>query len=196
MGRLATARPIGLRQCERGNTENGALDRPGNGARIDHVFAGVAAAVDAGKHQVGRAILDHVARAHDDAVGRRALDRKAALADLAQPQRIVERERVRDAGLVELRRDHPDVVGQRTADLDADVEPLRMDAVIVGDEDTHGFGRRSPHDGGRTVLRARFHRFLSFVLRHCGRHPARSIVFKPPIELCSTSGTAIEPPCC
>ncbi len=67
----------------------------------------------------------------------RALDREAALADRAQPQRIVERERMRDAGLVELRRDHPDVVRQRAADLGADVEPLGMDAVVVGDQDAH-----------------------------------------------------------
>ena len=42
----------------------------------------------------------HVARAHDDAIGRRALDREVPLADLAQPQRIVERQRMRHAGLV------------------------------------------------------------------------------------------------
>ncbi len=46
---------------------------------------------------------------------------------------------MRDAGLVEFRRDHPDVVGQRAADLGADVEPVGMDAVVVGDQDAHAF---------------------------------------------------------
>ena len=55
--------------------------------------------------------------------------------DLAQPQRIVERERMRDAGLIVFRRDHPDVVGQLARDLLADVEPFRVDAVVVGDKD-------------------------------------------------------------
>ena len=137
MRRLVGARIVGLRQRDRRNAEDGALDRAGDGAGIDHVLAGVAAAVDAGEDEIGPALLEQVHRAHDHAVGRRALDRVAALADRAQPQRIVERERVRDAGLVELRRHHPDVVGQRLADLGADVEPVGMDAVVVGDQDAH-----------------------------------------------------------
>src|SRR5271166_524029 len=41
------------------------------------------------------------------------------------------------AGLIEFRRDHPDIVGQRPTDFGANVEPLRMDAIIIGDQDTH-----------------------------------------------------------
>ena len=63
----------------------------------------------------------------------------APLADLAQAQRIVERERMRHAGLVGLRRDDPDVVGQLARDLLADLEARRVDAVVVGDEDAHYF---------------------------------------------------------
>src|SRR4051812_21267787 len=44
---------------------------------------------------------------------------------------------MRDAGLVEFRSDHPDVLRQRAADLGTDVEPLRVDAIVVGDEDAH-----------------------------------------------------------
>ena len=36
--------------------------------------------------------------------------------DLAQPQRIVQRQRMRHAGLVRLGRDHPDIVGQGARD--------------------------------------------------------------------------------
>jgi hypothetical protein len=98
-------------------------------------------------------ILDHVARAHDHAVGRRALDREAALADLAQPQRVVERERMGDAGLVELGGKHPDVVGESARDLNADVEALGVDAVIVGDQDAHALGRGAARDGGCIAVR-------------------------------------------
>ena len=58
--------------------------------------------------------------------------------DLAQPQRIVERERMGDARLVVFRRDHPDVVGQFARDLLAHVEPVRMNAVVIGDQDAQG----------------------------------------------------------
>jgi hypothetical protein len=78
-----------------------------------------------------------MARAHDDAIGRRAAHRETALPDLAQAQRIVERQRMGDARLVVFRRDHPDVVGQSARDLLAHVEPFRVDAVVVGDKDAH-----------------------------------------------------------
>ena len=66
------------------------------------------------------------------------LTAKRRSSDLAQPQRIVERQRMGDARLVVFRRDHPNVVGQRARDLLADVEPFRVNAVVVGDEDAHG----------------------------------------------------------
>jgi hypothetical protein len=78
-----------------------------------------------------------MAHSHHDAVGRRALHGKPAFLHLAQPQRIVERERMRDAGLIGFRRDDPDVVRERARDLGAHVEPRRMDAVVVGNEDAH-----------------------------------------------------------
>ena len=46
---------------------------------------------------------------------------------------------MRHAGLVVLRRDHPDVVGDLARDLLADFQALRVDAVVVGDEDAHYF---------------------------------------------------------
>ena len=84
---------------------------------------------------------------------------------------------MRDAGLVELRRDHPDIVRQRAADLGADLEPLRMDAVVVGDENAHALGWSGMEFGRGNVLPPRIYHSLAFVLRH----PARSMVFKPPI---------------
>ena len=52
-------------------------------------------------------------------------------------KRIVQRQRMRDAGLVELRRHHPDVVGQRTRDLLDDLQAGGMDAVVIGAENSH-----------------------------------------------------------
>ena len=39
---LAAARPVGLRQRERGDSQDGAFERAGDGARVDHVLAGIA----------------------------------------------------------------------------------------------------------------------------------------------------------
>jgi hypothetical protein len=64
--------------------------------------------------------------------------REMPRADLAQAQRIVQRQRMRHAGLVELRRDNPDVIGQRARDLLQDLEAGGVDAVVVGAENAHG----------------------------------------------------------
>ena len=138
---LAGRGRIGLGQGEGGNAEHGALDGAGDGAGIGHVLGGVAAAIDAGQHQVGLAVGNDVPGADDHAIGRRALDGEVARPDLAQPQRIVERERMRYAGLVGLRCHHPDVVGQGAGDLLEHLEPARMHAVVIGDENAH----RHPH---------------------------------------------------
>ena len=138
-GALAVARLVGLRQRQRRNAEHRGLHRAGDGAGIDHVLAGIAAAIDAGEHQIGHLVLEQMPHAHDDAIGRRAAHREAALLDLAQPQRIVERQRMGDAGLIEFRRDDPDIVGQLARDLFADIEPFGVNAVVVGDEDAHAY---------------------------------------------------------
>ena len=82
-------------------------------------------------------VAEDVARAHDHAIGRRAPHREMARADFAQPQRIVQRQRMRDAGLIELRRHDPDVVGQRAGDLLDDLQAGGMDAVVIGAENSH-----------------------------------------------------------
>ena len=82
-------------------------------------------------------LAEDVARAHDHAIGRRAAHREMARADFAQPQRIVQRQRMRDAGLIEFRRHHPDVVGQRARDLLDDLQAGGVDAVVIGAENSH-----------------------------------------------------------
>ena len=57
--------------------------------------------------------------------------------DLAQPQGIVQRQRMRDARLIQLRRHDPDVVGQRAGDLLHDLQAGCVDAVVIGAENSH-----------------------------------------------------------
>ena len=80
-----------------------------------------------------------MARAHDNAVGRRAPHREVARADFAQAQGIVQRQGMRDTGLIELRRHDPDVIGQRAGDLLDNLQAGSMDAVVIGAEDSHPF---------------------------------------------------------
>src|SRR5665213_64639 len=44
---------------------------------------------------------------------------------------------MRDARLIELRRHHPDIVGQSARDLLDDLQPGCVDAVVIGAENSH-----------------------------------------------------------
>ena len=102
---------------------------------------------------------------------------------------------MRDAGLVELGSQHPDVIRQGVRDLDADIEPLGVDAIVVGNQDAHALGRGAAHSSGFAVHRPLVRPPLlghPCLLAHC----CRSMTFRPPMYGCSTSGTVIEPPCC
>jgi len=121
-----------LRQRERRQPEDRAFERAGDGAGINHILRDVASLVDARQHEVRHRFAENVARAHNDAIGRRSSDGKVTRADFAQPQRVVQRQRVRHAGLVEFGRNHPDVVGQLLRDLLYNLEARRVDAVVVG----------------------------------------------------------------
>jgi len=135
---VAPARAIGLADGDGGDAEQRAFHRGGDRARIGHVLGDVLAAVDAGDDKVGF-LPDHHLEAHDDAVGRRAAHRIAPLARLPQPDRIGDRQRVSDAGLVGLRRDDPHLVGEFSRDPLQDREAFGVDAVIVGQENAHRF---------------------------------------------------------
>jgi len=53
-------------------------------------------------------------------------------AHFAQAKRIVERERMRDARLVQLRRHDPNVVGEFPCDLLDDLQARGMNAIVIG----------------------------------------------------------------
>ena len=72
------------------------------------------------------------------------------LADVAQPQRIVQRQRMGDARLVEFRRDDEDVVAQPPRNVLHDLEARRVNAVVIGNEDFHaGAIPAKKHDSER-----------------------------------------------
>src|SRR3954453_286477 len=58
-------------------------------------------------------------------------------ADFAQTQGIIQRQRMRNSGLIEFGRHHPDIVGQRPRNLLEDFEPGGVDAVVIGAENSH-----------------------------------------------------------
>ena len=67
-----------------------------------------------------------------------ALHGKMTLGYFAQAQRIVERERMRDAALIRLGRDDDDVVRQLPRDRLQRLQAGSVDAVVIGAEDAHG----------------------------------------------------------
>ena len=79
---------------------------------------------------------------HDHAIGGRALDRENTLRKLPQPQRLMQRQRMRRAALIGFGRDHPDIVREVGRNLLQDIEAGRFDAVVIRDENSHaGFVR-------------------------------------------------------
>ena len=122
---------------DRGNAEQHALDGAGHRAGIVDVVGKILAAIDAGQDQVRRLVLEQEADAHDDAVGGRSLHRVAALIELAHAQGLGERQRMRGARLVGLRRHHPDILGDAGGDVLENVEARGLDAVVVGDQNPH-----------------------------------------------------------
>src|ERR1035441_9339797 len=66
--------------------------------------------------------------------------------DFPQPKRVIQRQRMRDAGLIELRRHDPDIVGQRARNLLDNFQAGGMDAVVIGTENSHLTDRPSSID--------------------------------------------------
>ena len=136
---VAPARPIGLRQGDGAHAEHGPPSiAAAMGARIADILGNVLAAIDAGEDQIRLAIGQDRAHRHDDAIRRRALHGKMTLGYFAQAQRIVERERMRDAALIRLGRDDDDVVRQLPRDRLQRLQAGSVDAVVIGAEDAHG----------------------------------------------------------
>ncbi len=127
---------IPLAQRDRAYAEQRAFHRAGNRAGIGDVVGDIVARIDARQDEIGRLRQD-ILDAHDDAVGRRTANGIVLVADLAQPERLRQRQRMREAGLVRLRCDHPHVVGQSARDALEALQAFRMDTVVIGEKDAH-----------------------------------------------------------
>ena len=161
---------IGLRQGDRGNAQHRPLHRAGDGARVGDVLGDVLAAVDARKDEIGRMVGHDFPDPHDDAVGRRAFQGEMARPDFPQPQRVAEGERMGDARLVVLGRDDGHVVRKLARDQFEELEPRCVDAVVIGEQDSHGAGFRTRRASRRAGSRRK--RDSRRLRRYCGRGPS------------------------
>ncbi|MNC68957.1 hypothetical protein D3C75_1196050 [compost metagenome] len=93
-------------------------------------------AIDARQHQIG--FLGHqVVDRQDDAVGRRAGHGEALVAQLVHAKGLGQGDPPPLGRLLGLGRDHPDVVRQRASNLLKTFKAFRLNAIVIGEEDTH-----------------------------------------------------------
>ena len=141
------------RHRDRRQAEEPAFHRGGDGARIDHVVAEVRGVVDAGNDDVGL-LLQHPGDGDVDAVGRRAVDAPGVFVVANHADRHVQGQRIAGAGAVAVGRDHQHLVAGLAQASGEDADAGGVDAIIVADQDTHGFeespcrGRSPRHDTG------------------------------------------------
>ena len=124
-----------LAQGDRGQSHQGAFHGRGDGARIGHVLAQIAAPVHTGQDQVGRVILEDVADRQQHAVRGRAVHGEMAVGQAADAQGMAQGQGMAGAALLRLGRHHPDIVRKGPRDLLEGLEPGRVHAVVVGEQD-------------------------------------------------------------
>jgi hypothetical protein len=131
----ADMRAVGpcLAQRDRRDTEQHPGHRSPNRTRKDRFQTKVGAAVDPRQKQLRR--LGHqMARAHDGAVAGGSGDPVPPQPSLADPDRMMQADRVRDTALVVLRRDDPNLLGELAGDPLENCQTRRLDPVVVGYE--------------------------------------------------------------
>ena len=137
--------PLPLRELQRHRDrripKQGAFEGPGDGAGIRHIVTHIQAAVDARDDEVGRTVEDFV-DADVDAVGWRAVDAIDTLADLLEPERPAQGERVPDRARFVLGRDDRDLAepGQRRGQR---FDAGREIPVVIGDKNSSHVDRNS-----------------------------------------------------
>ena len=127
---------IDLAERDRAHPCQRALDGGGDGAGIGDVVGQVCPAVDAREDQIGGRGHDGAER-HHHRVGRRAGDGKTPLSELLQADRAGEGERMACARLLLGRGADPDIVGELACDVLQHLEAGGVDAVVIGEEDSH-----------------------------------------------------------
>ena len=111
---------------------------PGDRTGIGDVLGDVLARVHARQHEIDLLVDQDVLQPHDHAIRRRALHGIAPVGDLAQAQggSLTDSECATPDWSLSGAHDD-DVVGELLGDALEHVEPRRVDAVVVGDEDFH-----------------------------------------------------------
>ncbi|MNT51811.1 hypothetical protein D3C72_1887970 [compost metagenome] len=127
---------VGLAQRHGANALQRSLHGTGHSTGIGDVIGHVRADVDARQDEI-RLAIQHLAHGHDDAIRRRAPERKTLLGDLTQPQRFRQRQRMGETALIRLGRHHPDIVRNGPGDPLEDCKALGVDAIVVCQQDTH-----------------------------------------------------------
>jgi hypothetical protein len=137
-GRVVAAYVVGggQRDRHRGQAQETALHRRGDGARIDDVVAEVGGVVDARHHDVGFG-FEHAGDGDVHAVGRRAVYAEAAGLELHHAHRAVEGEGVAGAAAVAVRRDHDHLMAGIAQARGEDADARGVDAVVVADKYAH-----------------------------------------------------------
>ncbi|MPL92099.1 hypothetical protein SDC9_38196 [bioreactor metagenome] len=133
-------RPEELAQRDCRHALQRRLHRAAERAGIKRVLGRVVAAVDAGEHQIGLASLEDIVKPRKHAIGRAALGGIAARAVLGDHHRPGVADAMADARLLEGRGDGPDLAlgackfGRK---VEQNLEPRRVDAVVIGDQNAH-----------------------------------------------------------
>ena len=117
------------------DAEQGGFHRRGDRPGIGDILAHIAAAVDAGKHEIGPPLAEQMVDGDEHAIRRRPVDGEALLPDAAYLQRTADRQGMPRPALLHLRRHDPDIARELARDPLDDLQPRRVDAVVIGDED-------------------------------------------------------------
>ncbi len=123
------------RHRDRRQTKETAFHRSGHGAGIDDVVAEVRRVVDAGDDDVGLEV-EQSGECEMHAVGRRARDAVTSVVHASDADRLIERQRITRAGAVAIRSDDGDAADDGQT-LGQYAHARRVDAVIVGNQDSH-----------------------------------------------------------
>jgi hypothetical protein len=121
-------------------TQAAPLHRRRHGARIQGVVAEIAAGIDAGNDHI-RQLVEQPGEGQVHAVGRRAVHAVEVTDSALDVQRVHQRERVRGAAAITVRRDDSELVATGTQLLGQATQARGHTAIVVRQENAHARGR-------------------------------------------------------
>ena len=142
----------GQRHGDRRQAEEAPFHRRRDRAGIDDIVAEVRRVVDAGHHDVGLEV-EQSGQREMDAVGRRARDAVAAVVHAGDADGLVERQRIAGARAVAIWRDDGDAADDSQT-FGQYAYAGRVDAVVVGNQNSHAVGPRKQAESLADSLRS------------------------------------------